>query len=99
MAYEVLLNDGAHRFEIHLDEHRAFMEIGRQDNILVLLHTEVPLFFQGKGAGAALVRHAMEYARENELKVVALCPYAQAWLKKHTEYAALLLPLEALRQE
>ena len=98
IQYQVEYHKGAHRFLIRLEDREAFMEIGREKDILVLLHTEVPLAFQGKGAGSALVRHAMSFAEAEELKVVALCPYAKAWLEKHPEYAERLLPLEALRK-
>lgn len=96
--YEISFNKGSHRFLINMGEREAFMEIGREKDILVLLHTEVPLAFQGKGAGSALVRYAMDYANKENLKVVALCPYAKAWLGRHPEYDEKILPLEALRK-
>ena len=80
--FNVVHNRGSHRFEIALDDRHAFMNIGFEEAILVLLHTEVPRAFQGKGAGAALVRHAMAYAGERGWKVIALCPYAKAWLAR-----------------
>ena len=97
--YEVFLNEGANRFQIDgLGNQEAFMEIRREDGILVLLHTKVPLAFQGKGAGTALVRYALEYARAEGLRVVALCPYSKAWLGRHPEYDDMVLPLDALRK-
>lgn len=96
--FDVVLNQGSNRFEIVLEDRHAFMNIGFEKDILVLLHTEVPRAFQGQGAGAALVRHAMTYAGERGWKVVALCPYAKAWLARHKEYESMLLPLEALRK-
>lgn len=97
--FKVAHNRGSNRFEIAMGDRHAFMNIGFEKEILVLLHTEVPRAFQGKGAGAALVRHAMAYAAERKWKVVALCPYAKAWLAKHEEYAVMILPLEALRKD
>jgi predicted GNAT family acetyltransferase len=29
------------------------------------------------------VRHALAYARERGLRVMATCPYVQAWLRRH----------------
>lgn len=55
------------------------------DDMLDLQHTEVPPSGKGQGVGDALVRAALAYARENVLKVIATCPYVQAWLRRHPE--------------
>lgn len=55
------------------------------DDILDLQHTEVPPSGQGEGVGDALVRAALGYARERGLRVIATCPYVQAWLRRHPE--------------
>ena len=53
------------------------------DEILDLQHTEIPASGHGQGVGDALVRAALAYAREHGLRVIATCPYVQAWLKRH----------------
>jgi predicted GNAT family acetyltransferase len=55
------------------------------EDILELQHTEVPPSGQGQGVGDALVRAALAYAREQGLRVIATCPYVQAWLRRHPE--------------
>jgi predicted GNAT family acetyltransferase len=55
------------------------------DDILDLQHTEVPASAKGQGVGDALVRRALAYARERGLRVMATCPYVQAWLRRHPE--------------
>ncbi len=55
------------------------------EGILDLQHTEVPASGQGKGVGDALVRAALAYARARNLRVIATCPYVQAWLRRHPE--------------
>jgi uncharacterized protein len=55
------------------------------DGILDLQHTEVPPSGQGHGVGDALVRAALAYARERNLRVIATCPYVQGWLRRHPE--------------
>lgn len=55
------------------------------DDILDLQHTEVPSSAQGQGVGDALVRAALAFAQEQDLRVIATCPYVQRWLRKHPE--------------
>jgi hypothetical protein len=40
--------------------------------------------------GLALVRQAVEYARERGIKILPLCPFAAAQFKRHPEWADVL---------
>jgi uncharacterized protein len=55
------------------------------DHVIDLQHTEIPASGKGKGVGDALVRAALAHARERKLRVIATCPYVQAWLRRHPE--------------
>lgn len=55
-----------------------------------IFHTEVPMAFEGRGIAAALVRAAIEYARENGLKVLPACSYVRAYMRRHPEAQSLL---------
>lgn len=58
-----------------------------QDNgVLSLDHTEVKPEMEGKGLGGKLVKHSVEYARENGLKLDPLCSYAEKQFERHEEY-------------
>jgi uncharacterized protein len=55
---------------------------------MLLLHTEVPEEWGGRGVGSRLVRAALERARANALTVVPWCPFARRWLRDHHDQAA-----------
>ena len=55
------------------------------ENVLDLQHTEIPPSGRGQGIGDALIRAALQYARERGLRVMATCPYVQAWLRHHPD--------------
>jgi len=55
------------------------------EDVLDLQHTEVPPSGHGRRIGDALVRAALAYAREQGMRVMATCPYVQAWLRRHPE--------------
>lgn len=43
----------------------------------IIDHTEVSSEFKGKNVGKQLVMAAVIYARENNLKIIPLCPFAK----------------------
>lgn len=57
---------------------------------LTVYHTEVAEKAQGKGLASELLNAMADYARENHLKVIPLCPYVLSQFKKHPDdYADL----------
>ncbi|WP_115461876.1 GNAT family N-acetyltransferase [Winogradskyella aurantiaca] len=49
---------------------------------IIIDHTEVDESLKGQGVGYKLVEAAFEYARENTIKIMPLCPFAAAVFKK-----------------
>ncbi|HEY0970863.1 MAG TPA: GNAT family N-acetyltransferase [Gemmatimonadales bacterium] len=73
------------RFEIDLPSGQATLKYALEGDRLILLHTEVPREAEGQGYGGALVRAALDHAREEGLRVLAVCPFASAYLERHRE--------------
>lgn len=44
----------------------------------------------GRGIGSALVRFALDDARERDLRIRATCWFVRGWIERHPEYADLL---------
>lgn len=57
---------------------------------IIIDHTEVSDTLRGTGMGAKLVAYAVEYARKNKVKIIPLCPFAKAMLKRHEEWSDVL---------
>lgn len=53
-------------------------------------HTEVNPNFAGQSVGKKLVMEAAKYARENNLKIIPLCPFAKSVFKKTKEIQDLI---------
>ncbi|MFZ0707900.1 MAG: GNAT family N-acetyltransferase [Candidatus Korobacteraceae bacterium] len=79
-----------HRFALHLGEATAMLTYKEEGDTIYLVHTEVPAEMEGKGIGGQLAKAALNYARENGLKVVARCPFVASYLQRHPEYNDLL---------
>lgn len=45
---------------------------------MIIEHTEVSDELRGKNAGYQLVRTAVDYARQHNLKIIPLCPFAKS---------------------
>ena len=73
------------RFVISLDNGEAELVYAVVGEAIDLQHTEVPLSDRNQGVADKLVRAALAYARERELRVIPTCPYVQAWFTKHPE--------------
>lgn len=82
-----LRNDDRDRFESTVDGHTAFLTYRREDDQIVLIHTEVPKELGGRGLGSELARAALEHARDNGLTVVPECPFVRSFLERHPDEA------------
>lgn len=60
------------------------------DSKFIIDHTEVSPEFNGKGVGKKLVMAAVEYARNNDLKIIPLCPFAKSVFDKVEEIRDVL---------
>ena len=66
-------------------EQIAKMLIGISGNDLTVYHTEVSADHAGKGLAKELLLSMANYARKNNLKVIAFCPYVLSQFKRHPE--------------
>jgi predicted GNAT family acetyltransferase len=86
----VVHNAAAKRFEVVVDGQTAYSKYLLAGNKMVIEHTEVPVGLEGRGIAGRIVRTELEYARAHKLVVLALCPYAKAFIGRHPEYQDLL---------
>jgi predicted GNAT family acetyltransferase len=57
---------------------------------MIIDHTEVGDALRGTGAGKQLVFAGVKFARENDLRVLPLCPFAKAIIDKTPELQDVL---------
>jgi predicted GNAT family acetyltransferase len=83
-------NQALSRFELDVDGQTAFADYRRGDGRLVIPHVETPVALRGGGVASHLMQGIVDHARAEGLKIVPVCPYAVAWMRRHREYADLL---------
>jgi predicted GNAT family acetyltransferase len=69
-------------------ERLAEMEIGIVGDNLTVFHTEVDDKLKGQGVASQLLAAMVAYARKNNKKVIALCPYVSAQFQRHPDQYA-----------
>ena len=60
------------------------------DELIIIDHTEVDPTYNGKGIGKQMLYAIVTMARSKNIKIIPLCPYANAMFKKIEEIRDVL---------
>ncbi|MCK6073520.1 GNAT family N-acetyltransferase [Paenibacillus silvae] len=58
--------------------------------LYIIDHTLVENAYRGQGLGDELIKAMVEYARENGIKILPLCPFAKDSFERISEYTDVL---------
>ena len=84
-------NETDHSYELLLDgEVVGELLYRKRDDVVTLIHTEVPAHLEGRGLGEQLVAGVLEDVRAGGLHIVPLCPFVVAFLRRHPEHGDLV---------
>lgn len=86
---EVLHNPSENRFEAWVGEQLSKLDYIQDDKNFVITHVGVHPELRGHGLAGKITQVSLEYAREHGLRVVPMCSYAAAYLRRHPEYQPL----------
>jgi predicted GNAT family acetyltransferase len=83
-----------HRYVLEADGREvgftAYTDRGSQR---VFLHTEIDPAEGGKGYASTLIAGALDGVRHEGLRAVAVCPFVDAYVKKHHEFDDIVDPV------
>lgn len=91
MKYAIRHNQHQQRFEVELENLLCVIDYQLNGKFLTLPHVGVPQPLEGRGIAGELTRTALDWARAENYRVIPVCPYVQAWLRRHPEYRDLIL--------
>jgi predicted GNAT family acetyltransferase len=83
-------NAAANRFELEVEGEIALADYQRRDGRLIITHVETPPALQGGGVAGRLMDGVVAAARAEGAKIVPVCSYAAAYMRRHKEHADLL---------
>ena len=87
---EVTDNAAAGRFELAEAGEVAFAQYRREPGRLVIPYVEAPPALRGTGAAGRLMEGVLGVARSEGRRVVPLCSYAAAYIRRHGAHHDLL---------
>ena len=83
-------NPGENRFEISWDGYPGRLDYIQDGKNFVITHVGVHPELRGQGVAGRIVEASLVYAREQSLRVIPMCSYAAAYMRRHPEYAELM---------
>jgi len=90
MEEKVIHDKAKSQFIISIEDKEAYVDYNIEDNRMNLYHTYTDPELRGKGLAAKVVIAALEYAKENNLKIEPGCTYVQSFISRHKEYEELV---------
>lgn len=87
---QVVHNTARARFELVTGGQTAHLDYQLAGDRIRFMHIEVPPAQRGQHHAEELTRVGLEYAREERLRVVPICPFVREYLARHAEYLPLV---------
>ena len=86
---EVIHNPSENRFEAWIDGKLSKLDYIQDGKNFVITHVGVYPEQRGQGVAGRIVEVSLAYAREHSLRVVPMCSYAAAYIRRNPRYAEL----------
>lgn len=93
---EILHDDNKNKGQFYIEDNagRAIASLVytyKSKDVIVIEHTEVDPSLKGQGIGSELVESSVDFARNEQLKILPLCEYADSVFKKNKAYSDVLV--------
>lgn len=86
---EVIHSPSKNRFETWIDNQLSKLDYLLDEETIVMTHVGVYPEHRGQGVAGKLTEVALQYAKENSLRVIPMCPYIAAFIRRHPQYIEL----------
>jgi hypothetical protein len=86
---EIVHNPAENRFEARVEGRIAKLDYIEDQDTIVMTHVGVPPEFRGQGVAGKITQAALEYAREKSLRVIPMCSYVAAYIRRNPQYSEL----------
>lgn len=87
---EVVNNSENNQFEIRIKDLIAKILYNIQDDSIGFFHTHVPEEWRGKGIAKKMTECALNYAKDNNLRILPYCSFVAKYIEEHQEWEPYL---------
>lgn len=85
----IIHNSAQSRFETTVDGMLCRADYELSPGVMAMTHTIVPRELEGRGIAGQLVQAALQWARDQPLRVQPVCSYVEVYLRRHPEWQDL----------
>lgn len=86
---EIINNKSERCFEVSVNGLLSKLDYLQDEDTFVITHVGVHPDLRGQGMAGKLTQAGLEYAKARSLRVIPMCPYAAAYIRRHPQYAEL----------
>jgi len=86
---EITNNESERRFEVSINGLLSKLDYLQDEDTFVITHVGVQPELRGLGVAGKLTQASLEFAKSKSLRVIPMCSYASAFIRRHPEYAEL----------
>lgn len=86
---EVTHNPAENRFETRIEGRLSKLDYLENGDTIVMTHVGVNPDDRGQGVAAKLTEVALEYARGKSLRVIPMCSYVAAYIRRNPQHGEL----------
>jgi predicted GNAT family acetyltransferase len=86
---EVTHNEANRTFEVEVDGLLSKLDYIQDGKNFVITHVGVHPELRNQGLAAKIVEAGLAYARQNSLRVIPMCSYAAAFIRRNPQYLEL----------
>ena len=86
---EIINNPTENRFELLINGLPSKLDYIEDKDTFVITHVGVHPDLRGQGVAGKLTQFSLEYAKSKSLRVIPMCSYAAAWVRRNPQYVEL----------
>lgn len=86
---DVTHNEANHTFEVWIEGYLSKLDYIQDGKNFVITHVGVHPDHRGQGVAAKIVEAGLQYAREKSLRVIPMCSYAAAYIRRNPKHMEL----------
>lgn len=86
---EISHNPDKNRFETWIEGELSKLDYMVDGDTIVMMHVGVHPEHRGRGVAGKVTEVALEYAKETSMRVIPMCSYVGAYIRRHPEYIEL----------